>query len=91
MFGRLSRLVVRTLEPDLAVITPIRKTIVCKRVVCECLVSICGRVLLANLVVLPMISYKVILGMDWLAKHLAVIDYAHKQITLKPWGEGEVT
>jgi hypothetical protein len=65
--------------------------VVCKRVVCECPVSICGRVLPANLVVLPMFSYDVILGMDWLTRHSAVIDCARKQVTLTPWGEGKVT
>jgi hypothetical protein len=28
--------------------------------------------------------------MDWLAKYLAVIDCARKQVMLRPWGEGEV-
>jgi hypothetical protein len=64
VFVRLSRLVVKTLKPSLAVTTPIGKTMVCKRVVCKCTVSICGRVLLANLVVLPMFSYDIILEMD---------------------------
>jgi hypothetical protein len=45
VFIRLSRLVVRTLEPGLAVTTPVGKTVVHKRVVCKCPVSICGRVL----------------------------------------------
>jgi hypothetical protein len=61
VFIRLSRLVVKTLEPSLAVTTPVGKIVVCKRVVCECLVSICGSVLPANLVVLPMFSYDFIL------------------------------
>jgi hypothetical protein len=78
VFVRLSRLVVRTLEPSLAVTTPVGKTMVCKHVVCECPVSICGRVLPINLVVLPMFSCDVILGMDWLTRHSAVIDYALK-------------
>jgi hypothetical protein len=91
MFVRLSRLVVRTLEPSLAVTTPVGKTVVCKHVVCECPVSICGRVLPANLVVLPMFSFDVILGMDWLTRHSAVIDCAWKQVMLMPWGEGKVT
>jgi hypothetical protein len=91
VFVRFSRLVVRTLEPGLAVTTPAGKTVVCKRVVCECRVSICGRVLPANLVVLPMFSYDVILRMDWLTKHSAIIDCILKQVTLMPWGEGKVT
>jgi hypothetical protein len=62
MFVRLSRLVVQTLEPSLAVTTPVGKTTVSKRVVCECPISICGRVLPANLVVLPMFIMKLFLG-----------------------------
>jgi hypothetical protein len=38
-----------------------------------------------------MFSYDVILGMDWLMKHSAVIDYALKQVTFTPWGEGKLT
>ena len=91
MFVRLSRLIVQTLEPGLVVTTPIRKTMVGKCVVYECPNSICGRVLPANLVVLPMNSYNVILGMDWLARNLVIIDYARKQVMLKPWEEGKVT
>ncbi|XP_059436568.1 uncharacterized protein LOC132169566 [Corylus avellana] len=91
MFVRLSRLVVRTLETGLAVTTPVGKTVVCKCAICGCPIHICGRILPANLVVLPMNSYNVILRMDWLVKHLAVIDCARKQVTLKLWGEGEVT
>ena len=63
---------------------------ICKRVVCEYSVSICGSVLPINLVVLPMFSYDIILEMDWLARHSGIIDCARKQITHKPWEEGEV-
>ena len=59
-FVRLSRFVVRTLELGLAITTLVGKTVACKHVVCECPVGIRGRVLLANLVVLPMFSYDVI-------------------------------
>ena len=65
-----------TLESGLAVTTPVEKTVVCERAVCKCPISICGRVLPANLVVLLMFSYDVILGMDWLTRHLVVIDCA---------------
>jgi hypothetical protein len=91
MFIRLSRLVVQTLEPGLAITTLVGKTVVCKRVVCGCPVSIYGRVLPANLVVLSMISYDAIFEMDLLAKHLVIMDYTQNQVTLRPWGEGEVT
>jgi hypothetical protein len=61
---RLSRLVVRTLEPSLAVSTPVGKTVVYKHVVCKCPISICGRVFPTNLIVLLMFSYDVILKID---------------------------
>jgi hypothetical protein len=91
VFIRLSSLVMRILEPGLAVTTPVGKSVVYKRVVCECPVSICGRVLPINLVVLPMFSYDVILRMDWLTRHSTIIDCILKQVTLTPWGEGKVT
>jgi hypothetical protein len=56
VFVRLSRIVVRIFEPGLAVTTPVGKTVVYKRVVCDWPISICGRVLPANLFVLPMFS-----------------------------------
>jgi hypothetical protein len=84
VFVKLSRLLVRTLEPGLSVTTPVGKTMVCKRVVCECPVSIYGRVLPTNLVVLLMFSYDVILGMDWLTRHSAIIDCVLKQVMLTP-------
>ena len=91
MFVRLPRLVLRTLEPILVVTTSVGKAVVCKHVVCGFPVSIYGRVLSANLVVLPTISYAIILGMYWLAKHLAVINCTRKQVTLRSWEKGEVT
>ena len=91
MFVRLFRLVVQTLEPSLAVATPVEKTMVSKHVVCEGPISICGRVLPTNLVVHPMISYDVIHEIDWLVRHSTIIDFSRKQVTLRPWGEGEVT
>jgi hypothetical protein len=56
---------VRTLELGLAITIPVGKTMVYKRVVCKCPVSICGRALPANLVVFRMFSYDVIFEMDW--------------------------
>jgi hypothetical protein len=73
MFVRLSRLVVRTLEFGLAETTSVGKTVVCKRVVYECPISICGSVLPANLVVLHIISYDIVLKIDWLVRHSVII------------------
>jgi hypothetical protein len=91
MFVKLSRLSVRPLEFGLVVATPAEETVVRKRVVCGRPVSIYGRILPANLVVLALQGYDVILGMDSLTKHYASIDCVQKQVMLKPWGEVEVT
>lgn len=91
MFVRLTRLAVRPLKVGLADTTLVGKTVVCKRVVFGCLVSICENVLPANLVVFSMNGYNVILGMDWLAKHYTSINFTQKQVMLKPWSEAEVT
>jgi hypothetical protein len=64
MFIRLSRLIVRTLEPGRAVTTPVGKNVVYKHIVCRYPISICEIVLSTNLVVLSMISYDIILIMD---------------------------
>jgi hypothetical protein len=89
-FVRLCRLAVKPLDVGLAVETLVGKTVVCKIAVCGCLLSICGKILPANLVVFAMFGYDVILGMDWLAKHHANIDCTRKRVTLRPWGDTEV-
>ena len=68
-----------------------RKNVDCKCVVCKFPVSICGSVLPVNLVVLPIFSYDIILRINWLVRHLEIINCAQKQVTLKSWGEGETT
>ncbi|GLT69311.1 hypothetical protein SLA2020_414700 [Shorea laevis] len=90
-FVRLSRLAIRPLDVGLAVATPVGETVVCKSAVCGCPLSICGKILPANLIIFAMFSYDIILEMDWLAKHHANIDCTKKRVTLRPWGDTEVT
>jgi hypothetical protein len=89
MFVKLPRLSVRTLEVGLAVAIPVGKTVMCSRIVRGCPITINMRILPANLVVLPLHGYNVILGMNWLAKHFTSIDCAH--VMLKPWGETDIS
>ena len=42
-----------------------------------------GRKLHAYLVLLDMIDFDVIVGMDWLAKHYATVDYREKEVIFK--------
>lgn len=43
-----------------------------------------------NLHILPLGSYDVILGMDWLSAHQAIIDFRHKSIHCQDDSRGEV-
>ena len=46
----------------------------------SCPVLVEGRKLLADLVLLDVIDFDVILGMDWLARHYASLDYREKVV-----------
>ena len=55
----------------------------------SCLISIDGRELYVDLVVLDMSDYEVILGMDWLSKYHATIDCKKKIVMFRPPGQEE--
>jgi hypothetical protein len=46
----------------------------------DCPIVIEGRVLLANLAVFHMLGFDIILGMDWLSKYYAQINYRQKEV-----------
>ena len=48
-----------------------------------CEVEIAGRKLAVELLVLPLLEFDVILGMDWLGRYEALIDCSRKRVTLK--------
>lgn len=50
-------------------------------------VEIAGRELSADLVVLNLVDYDVILGMDFLGKYNATIDCRKKRVVFQPEGE----
>lgn len=54
------------------------------QIIHACPVQIDGRELFVDLVVLNMPDYKVILGMDWLTKYNACIDYRKKIVVFRP-------
>ncbi|XP_028105304.1 uncharacterized protein LOC114304346 [Camellia sinensis] len=47
--------------------------------------------LCTNLMPLDMIHFDIILGMDWLAKYYATIDFVSKQVVFRPSGQDEFT
>jgi hypothetical protein len=57
------------------VATLVGNTIMCKHLVEDCPIVIEGRTPPAILVVFKMLGFDVILGMDWLLKHYASINF----------------
>ncbi|XP_073038084.1 uncharacterized protein [Primulina eburnea] len=57
-------------------------------VIRACPIQVNERILFADLIVIPMIEYDVILGMDWLSSYRAVIDCVEKTVRF-PTEEGE--
>ncbi|KAK6151819.1 hypothetical protein DH2020_014454 [Rehmannia glutinosa] len=56
-----------------------------------CVIPIENRELYADLVVLAMNDYDIILGMDWFSKYGATIDCHKKTVTFRPQGENPFT
>ena len=56
----------------------------------ECEVLIGGKIFHANLIPLPMVDFDVILGMDFLSSHHAVIDCLKREVTFRFSDEEEV-
>ncbi|KAH0688987.1 hypothetical protein KY289_016345 [Solanum tuberosum] len=69
-FKRTPELLVKPFE----VSTPIAESIISRRVYRNCIVTICDRDTLADLVELEMVDFDVIMGMDWLAYCYATLN-----------------
>ena len=74
---------------ELLVSTPIGDTLMTNLVLKYCFVCIEGRELLADLVVLGLLDFDVILGMDWLASYHANVHCFEKEVVFRPPGESE--
>ena len=82
-FSKLIDMPARELEYVLTVSTPVGKQAVCRKYYPRCAIKIGDVVLPANLIVLEMFDFDVILGMDWLAGYHATMDCFHKTLTFK--------
>jgi hypothetical protein len=74
----------------LSVHTPLGKIERVEHVYPECEIIIGGKVLPADLILLPFHDFDIILGMDWLARHRAKVDCYAKEVVLVPPGQSEV-
>ncbi|KAL0560443.1 hypothetical protein IC582_000848 [Cucumis melo] len=79
-----ARLEVEPLRHVLSVSTPSGECMLSKEKVKTCQIEIAGHVIEVTLLVLDMLDFDVILGMDWLAANHASIDCSRKEVTFNP-------
>ncbi|KAL0554785.1 hypothetical protein IC582_008713 [Cucumis melo] len=79
-----ARLEVEPLHHILSVSTPSGECMLSKEKVKACQIEIAGHVIEVTLIVLDMLDFDVILGMDWLAANHASIDCSRKEVTFNP-------
>ena len=75
------------LNSSLTVLTPIGEVYLINRFLSGCGVCIEDAILLVDLVELEILEFDVILGMDWLSAHHAVLDCFNKVVTLSISGK----
>ncbi|KAL5570134.1 hypothetical protein UlMin_026709 [Ulmus minor] len=74
------------LDAPFCVSTPSGKCLEASSILKDCLLLIEGHVLTADLVVLGIHDFDIILGMDWLSKHYATIECHEKEVLFQPSG-----
>ncbi|TYK30962.1 ty3-gypsy retrotransposon protein [Cucumis melo var. makuwa] len=79
-----ARLEVEPLHHVLSVSTPSGECMLSKEKVKACQIEIAGHVIEVTMLVLDMLDFDVILGMDWLAANHASIDCSHKEVAFNP-------
>ncbi|KAL4027946.1 hypothetical protein IC575_011136 [Cucumis melo] len=79
-----ARLELELLHHVLSVSTPSGECMLSKEKVKACQIEIAGHVIEVTLLVLDMLDFDVILGMDWLAANHASIDCSRKEVTFNP-------
>ncbi|KAL0549242.1 hypothetical protein IC582_013723 [Cucumis melo] len=79
-----ARLEVEPLHHVLSVSTPSGECMLLKERVKACQIEIAGHVIEVTLLVLDMLDFDVILGMDWLAANHASIDCSRKEVAFNP-------
>ena len=77
------------MDYDLSVATPMGDSLVCNSMLKSCVIQIEDRKMLADLILMDMYDYDVILRMDWLATYHASIDFFSKEVVFRPLGEPE--
>lgn len=70
------------LAKPICVYTPVGESLVVNQVYRGCIITFSERRSIANLILLYMVNFDVILGMDWLSSYHAILDCHAKTMTL---------
>ena len=79
------------LEYDMHVTSPLGNSVTVNNVYINCPIVIQAREFLTDLITLPFREFDLIMGMDWLSKHRAIIDCGQKRVVLRCSDQSEVT
>ena len=77
-------------EYDILVTNPLGHSVIVKKVYRDCPIKIREYEFLGDLIELSFREFDVILGMDWLSRHRAIVDCRMKRVTLRTSNEDEV-
>ena len=86
----LSNLLRSETEYDILVTNSLKHSIIVNKVYRYCPIKIQKYEFLGDLIELSFREFDVILGMDWLSQHRAIVDCRMKRVTLRTSNEGEV-
>ena len=77
-------------EYDILVTDPLGHSVIVNKVYRDCLIKIRKYEFLGDLIKLSFREFDVILGMDWLSQHRAIVDCRMKRVTLRTSNDDEV-
>ena len=86
----LGKLPISKTEYDILVTNPLGHSVIVNQVYRNCPIKIRGYEFLGDLIELSFREFDVILGMDWLSRHRAIVDCRMKRVTLRTPNEDEV-
>ena len=75
------------MDYDLSVATPMGDSLVCNSMLKSYVIQIEDKEIFADLILMDMYDYDIILGMDWLAAYHASVDCFGKEVAFRPPGE----
>ncbi|GMI90052.1 hypothetical protein HRI_002674500 [Hibiscus trionum] len=88
--AQLLGLPVESFDVGMRVTSSFGETVVTRKLYRRCPLEVQNHVFLVDLIELPFYGFDVILGMDWLVEHRAVVDFENKRVSLKLADDYEV-